>query len=212
MIYNDKFLWLHVPKCAGTKVERIFKQYLSGDETVRQDLISHKLLNEGSTKIFNWHDSILDRATASPGFRLDGRVVVSSFRRLPTWLISRYNYEVKRSPDLPHNPEFLLEGKFLERSGRLNHADAVINKYLPNPLLLYAKVRFLRVENFKDDFVGIFGDYMDLSGLDTNALEEKENESVTNFIPDQIRNEILHTDIAYKHCPKWRRMEKMAYK
>ena len=137
MIYSDNFLWLHFPKCAGTKIEHLFSKYYSHDRGIYQDIVDPSLHPDAS-----WHDSIADREARDQAFSLGERIVICSFRRLPTWLQSRYSFEHGRSPQLDHRPELLLEGKFLEPNGVVNHADLYAKKYLPEGILYSGKVRF----------------------------------------------------------------------
>src|SRR5215211_1142207 len=116
MIYADDFVWLHFPKCAGTKIERLFKTYYSSDKRIFQDTVDPKIDPQAT-----WHDSVSDREKRNPHFTLGKRIIICSFRRLPSWLESRYSFEVQRSPELNHRPELLLEGKFLEHGGYQNH-------------------------------------------------------------------------------------------
>ena len=118
MIYNDDFVWLHFPKCAGTKIEKIFERYFTDVPGLHQDVVNVEI-----DPTVSWHDNIEQRMERDSHFQLRGRAIVCCIRTLPSWLISRYNFEVDRSPELDHKPELLLEGKFLEQSGNLSHAD-----------------------------------------------------------------------------------------
>lgn len=206
MIYSQKFVWLHFPKCAGSKIEQLFKTYFSRQEDVFQDVIETE---KDST--FSWHDSVADREARDPAFRLGDRMVICPFRKLPFWLESRYNFEAQRTPHLPHRPEWLLEGKFLEANGMENHADIYIQKYLPAPILNSSKLRFLRTEFFEHDFKSIFNDFLDLS-----RIPDWEYKSLVNFseksLPAQIKRTLFEDQKAvYEKCPAWRRVEEMAY-
>lgn len=205
MIYTDEFVWLHFPKCAGTKIEQLFKDYFSDHPGLTQDPVGVRL-----DPTIAWHDSVAEREARNPAFELGGRVVVCSIRRLPSWLVSRYSFEVKRNPDLPHSPERLLEGHFLEANGFENHADYYITKYLPDPLLDSGRVRFLRTENFEEDFKAIFGDYLDLSRIPDSEYAKSVNQS-KKALPDEIRQRLLDGHSIYDHCPRWKRVEEMAY-
>ena len=160
MVYNENFIWLHFPKCAGVKIEGLFRKYLFAEPGLFQDTIDPQMDPAAS-----WHDSIAGREARNPAFILGGRTVISSIRRLPSWLESRYNFEYERSPQLPHDPELILEGKFLEMTGGVNHADNYIEKYLPQSLLSTGRVRFLRLEYFETDFIELFSRYLDVSAI-----------------------------------------------
>src|SRR5436190_17091988 len=106
MIYHQKFVWLHFPKCAGSKIEQLFGTYFSNEKSLVQDVIKPE-----SDFTVSWHDAVSDREARDPTFKLGERFVICSFRKLPYWLESRYNFEAQRNPHLPHRPELLPEGK-----------------------------------------------------------------------------------------------------
>ena len=103
MIYSNNFVWLHFPKCAGTKIENLFRTYYSHDKGIHQDIVETRI-----DPLATWHDTIESREKRDPGFILGDRTIICSFRRLPAWLESRYSYEVRRSPQLDHRPKLLL--------------------------------------------------------------------------------------------------------
>ena len=205
MIYNDEFVWLHFPKCAGSKIESLFREYFFEDKGIVQDIID---ITDTS---FVWHDSISQREKRDPKFSLDERTVICSIRNLPSWLESRYSFEFKRNPDLPHNPEMLLEGTFLEATGSKSHADLYAKKYIPEKLLNTGKIRFLRNEYFESDFKSIFGDYLDISIIPDGEYQEKVNAS-KRVIPEDIREKLYDNNRSvYDKCPYWQSVEKVAY-
>ena len=206
MIYSKDFVWLHFPKCAGTKVAQIFRKYFASDTTIIQDPTDIVIDPENC-----WHDSISMRTERDSSFQLGDRAVICSFRRLPSWLISRYSYEVNRSPTLDHKPELLLEGKFLEKSGMLNSADFYCQKYLPPEILNSSRVRFLRTECFEHDFKEIFGQFFDVSQIPKFVFDERVNstpETVTWKVKWKLR---LMSKMLYEHCPYWKEIEQLAY-
>ena len=206
MIYNEKFVWLHFPKCAGTKIEHLFAEYFSNQAGLFQD---HFTIDKDPS--VSWHDSIADRKKRDHSFEPGSRIIVCSFRRLANWLESRYNFEYLRSPKLPHRPEQLLEGRFLESTGYNNHADYYVKKYLPEEVLGTGRVRFLRTEFFESDFKSIFGDYMDISIIPDEKFKKKVNVSKT-CLPDDIREQLyVKSRNIYEACPYWQRVEALAY-
>jgi len=206
MIYNDKFVWLHFPKCAGTKIENLFKEYLSQQEGVFQDPVGINL-----DPTVAWHDSIAEREARDPDFSLGDRTVICSIRKLPGWLVSRYNFEFKRTPDLPHQPERLLDGKFLEATGYENHADYYIERYLPKTLLKSGKIRFLRTEFFEEDFKSIFGEFLDISTIPDTEYQKSANKSESH-VPALIKEEMnSKLKSIYQKSPQWKIVDAMAY-
>jgi hypothetical protein len=206
VIYSDTFVWLHFPKCAGTKIERLFEKYYSDGNGIVQDLIGIK--NNPSV---SWHDSVHQRESRDPKFLLEDRVVICSLRKLPSWLESRYSFEYERCPQLDHRPERLLEGKFLEQDGIENHADLYAMSYLPRSILESGKVRFIRLEYFESDFKSVFGDYVDVSIIPNSEFNKKVNFS-KNCLPPDFRKRLYgNQQVLYEKCPYWKMVEDIAY-
>jgi hypothetical protein len=197
---------MHFPKCGGTAIESIFKKYFSSRDEIYQDPIS-----PDTDKQSTWHDSIEDRENRDSSFRLENRVVVCSIRKLPSWLESRYSFEIERSPELKHDPELLLQGRFLESNGYLNHADYYAEKYLPDRLFSKAKVFFIRLEYFEKDFIEVFGRFVDVSIIPVNELSFKVN-STKSRLPEGFLSKINRRQTSvYDHCPYWKKIETIAY-
>jgi hypothetical protein len=206
MIYNDKFVWLHFPKCAGTKIERLFLRYFSDQNGLHQDHFT-----PDKDPSVSWHDSIAEREARDPSFVLGDRVIVCSFRRLPGWLESRYNFEYNRSPDLSHEPEKLLEGRFLEADGNLSHADYYVHRYLPDEILASNRLRFLRMEFFETDFKAVFGKFLNVSLIPASTFYRKTNVS-RKCLPRAVEKLLyLNPERIYSHCPYWQKVESLAY-
>ncbi len=207
MIYSEDFVWLHFPKCAGTKIEHLFKTYYSNNKRITQDTVDPQ-----ANPQITWHDSIADREKRDRNFLLGNRVVVCSFRKLPTWLESRYSFEVHRNPEFNHQPALLLEGKFLEQNGRENHADFYAKKYVPDHLLTSSRLRFVRTEHFESDFKRIFGEFLDVNIIPNWEFNRRINTS-QSAVPDTIRNQLLNQQQeVYEKCPYWKKVEDVAYR
>lgn len=158
MIYSNDFVWLHFPKCEGTKIENLFRKYYASDQKIVQDQVY-----PGIDPFATWHDTIAAREKRNSDFVLGNRTIICSFRRLPAWLETRYSFEIQRSPELDYRPELLLQGKFLERGGYLNHADYHVKQYMPELILRSEKLRFIRTEFFELDFKRVFGEFLDVT-------------------------------------------------
>ncbi len=207
MIYNENFVWLHFPKCAGNTIENLFRMYFGNDSTIFQDAI-----DQNSGTIPKWHDSIAKREAEDKTFSLGDRIVVCSFRQLPSWLISRYNYEVERNPGLPHRAESLIEGRFYEQSGFENHADYYARWYLPENILEHNDVRWIRTEFFEMDFKAAFADLIDLSRIPSDAYRMRSNVSISR-VPQRVRDVLFAGDRSvYAKCPYWSSLEDFAYR
>jgi hypothetical protein len=206
MIYTKDFVWLHFPKCAGTRIENLFKIYYSSDHRIFQDIVDPKKDPQGT-----WHDSISDREKRNPDFSVGSRIIICSFRRLPTWLVSRYNFEFQRSPQLRHRPELLLEGKFLEVGGYQNHADFYVKYYVPEAILRSDKIRFIRTEYFESDFKRVFGEFVDVRIIPDWEFRKRENTS-ESVVPEKVRKKLFQNQQElYEKCPYWKAVEDIAY-
>ena len=207
MIIGKEFVWLHFPKCAGTKIEKIFETYFSDRNDLHLDPVG--LANDPTV---GWHDSIEERERKDPNFKLGDRDVVVSVRRLPSWLVSRYCFEVNRSPDLMHDASSLLKGQFLEANGYLNHADYYMSKYIPKEILEGRKnnIIFLRTEFFEEDFKSIFSKYLNVSAIPDDVFSTRVNVSEDCLPSDFIRQ--LHSHDFSQIAPYWSKIESMAYK
>ena len=205
MIYGKNFVWLHFPKCAGNKTEKLFKKYYSDDAAIHQDPFDLKF-----DPTISWHDSIDDRIKKSADTSFKGRLLIVPFRRLPNWLVSRYNFEKKRSPQFQHDPSKLIEGRFLESGGFENHADAYIKRYLPEHILSEYKVKFIRVEYFEDDFKSIFGELIDLGKIPEAEFKSRTNTS-SGISVEEVFSDESKIEQAYLKCPKWKKIEEIAY-
>lgn len=206
MIYDDNFVWLHFPKCAGSKIEQLFKKYYADDKSIHQDNVGLKL-----DPTIAWHDTISNRETRDPNFKLGSRDILICFRRLPAWLESKYNFEYARDTSIKRNFEMILEGKFPESTGNFNHADTYIRKWMPDSIIHSQKLRFIRTENFKSDFIRIFGDYIDISKIPDEEFEQYENTSV-KLVPEKVHEQLITSkNLIYEKCPKWRAVERLVY-
>lgn len=158
-----------------------------------------------------WHDTIEARCRRNPDFTLGDRIVVTPFRRLIAWLASRYVFEMKRSPHLPHDPKLLLKGNFLEANGMLNHADTYAQSYIPRHIVDRGRLRFIRTEFFPDDFFAAFHDLIDTSVFRPEDLKSRSNESKRQLILETTEYLKANEALIYDSCPYWASVEKIAY-
>lgn len=208
MIYNNDFVWLHFPKCAGTKTERIFARYFSSRDDIHQDIVNPALDPKAS-----WHHSLAERERHDKSFVTGDRLVICAIRRLPAWLESRYNFEVARSPQLNHQPERLLTGHFLHANGSEGHADNVARRYLPDALLVSPRLVFIRTETFEADFRRVFAPFVDVNCIPPEEFAQREN-AAPNVLPAEFRAHLRAPEslaVLYGACPLWARVEALAY-
>jgi len=206
MIWNDEFVWLHVPKCGGSLIETIFKTRYSGRPSIHQDLVDIDV-----DRKFSWHDSIDDRERRDPTFRAGQRTVVVSIRRLPSWLTSVYNYTRMVTPHLEQVPERLLLGRYLRHDGVELSADDLINYYIPSRLRESNRLQFVRLEYLEMDFRVVFGQFIDVSCVPSSDFARKVNASPSH-LSGAIRDRLLEaTRELYRLCPAWATIEQIAY-
>jgi hypothetical protein len=157
------------------------------------------------------HESVADQEGRSFLFQLGERTIICSFRRLPSWLKSRYSFEYQRSPHLPHIPERLLEDRCLETDGTLSHAEYYVHKYLPDDILTSNPVRFLRTEYFETDFKTIFGEFLNIFHISDSKFSRKVNVS-QKYLPRIIKKKLYKSpEQIYSHCPSWQKIKALTY-
>lgn len=217
MIHSETFVWLHFPKTAGTAVEKIFDTYFSHARSIHRDRVTGftwgsrlGILSRLGVNRWDWHDSLASRQQQQPQFRWDGKVVISGLRRLPEWLYSRHTYSIQCSPSLAHRQENLLEGRFFERTGILNHADNYANYYLPPGVLDSGLVRIIRCEHFREDFLEAFRDLIPCDRIPENAFSTIYNRT---HVRDDRAWDIIqsHRERLYAACPYWAQLEARFY-
>lgn len=149
MIVAERWIWLHMPKCAGTATERLLQGVFAADPTVRFDPV-------GPAHPVNWHESLAERRARLPGFTAGGRAVFANIRRLPLWLLSRVHFEVQRygAPAVVGR-EVLCSGRFrpVPRGvpKPLRRADDELARYAGEV------TRWLRTEHLAADVGAAFG-------------------------------------------------------
>lgn len=196
MIIGKNFLWLHFPKCAGTETNRVLKKYFSSNPEIHFDKIDHANVI--------WHQNVEEREREI-GLSIRNKTVICNFRRLPSWIISRIQFEKKRSGFTPTKDDY-IRGEFYERKGSKNHADWYVKKY--------TSVRvnsWIRAEYITEDFKKAFSQFLDLSKIDlTTEFSKKSN--ANDYIKD-MSHWFTQDDlnILYAHCPLWANLELSLY-
>lgn len=135
MIVGKDFIWLHFPKCAGTSMEKALHA-LAPD--ARFDPIDPKNVI--------WHETIPQRMARDKRFEVGGRRIISGFRRLPHWVLSRVYFEAFRPPHHTVTREMLVRGQVFERSGDIRSADSYFTRFNTPPV-----THWIRVENVEED-------------------------------------------------------------
>lgn len=197
MIQHPAFVFLHFPKTAGMKIDAVFRDYLLDVPGLAMDPID-------TTGRPRWHDSIQDR-----GVILRGHTVVTGFRRLPAWLVSRVSFETQRS-GIPWDRALLQGAQFLEADGEtIGHADLYARHWLPEELLGAHRVQFIRSEHFAADFRRVFGQWLPVERVPPAVLEARSNTSDRDG--ELVRAVYDGQEQIYGACPHWRALESIAY-
>lgn len=196
MIIGPDFVWLHIPKCGGTSIERTLRSSYKDRRDVTFDR-KHPTARDARGKAI-WHHTIKDRHLHDPEFDLTGRKIVAVIRRLPSWLLSRVHYESNRTGVVPTREQFIT-GRFLERSGFVNAAESMIKRYNTPPV-----DEWIRVEHMTDDMVRIFGiDPSEMLHVNEGKIDYVRSLSFW-FTEDELRG-------LYEANPTWAELEKKAY-
>jgi hypothetical protein len=140
MIVGKDFVWLHFPKCAGTSMEKALHVLMPGatfDPIDPNNVI--------------WHDSITRRKERDPRFEVGNRRIISAFRRLPHWVLSRVHFEAFRPPHHTVTRDMFVRGEVFERNGDRRTADDYFQQFNTPPV-----THWIRVEKVEDDMATAF--------------------------------------------------------
>lgn len=200
MIVGRSFVWMHFPKTGGHTVAEAIRAAADG----REDLVFDTPGVDGH----RWHDSIVERRRTERGFDPKGKVVVSGFRRLPWWILSRVHYEASRPPHRCATRQMLCRGDYYEQDGSVNHADAHVERLGSHPV-----DRWVRLEHLAEDFVEQFEG---LLGPRVRAVAHKLKKVVNPTTLDYVKAlEFYFTaeELAglYAANPNWAAMEVRVY-
>ncbi len=192
LIIAKDWVWLHFPKCAGTKTEHLLMENFSGLDDIHFDPINQKNVI--------WHHGIQERETYDPDFSLGDRKVICAIRRLPDWLLSRVHFEAARPPHRIPTREMFAAGRFYEITGFNNSADAVVRKF-SRPRVDH----WLRAEHLAKDLQAFFGpDFrVDDRKLNSNRFSYIRDWNFW-FTPDELQR-------LYAENPVWAAIEEKLY-
>ena len=196
MIIGPEFAWLHFPKCAGTFTERLIRSIDDGTNGIKYDPI-----DPGNVI---WHQNINERENLT-GNRLREKRIISNFRRLPFWVISRIQFEKNRS-GFEVSRDLYRMGCFLERTGSINLADRYLQKY-GIPLVNH----WIRVEHLKEDFSQVFSKFL---SYDFNRYESFFDRKINaSGWEGGVKDWFDYEDLValYSSNPNWARLENRLY-
>ena len=204
MIIAPDWIWVHVPKCAGTMTEEILQTVYSADPTVMFDPV-------GPGLPVIWHQTLARRAEDDPIFAPGTRRVIGNFRRLPAWILSRVHFEIDRSgPAAGVTRKQLALGRF--RTGaaargaspqsRISSADQALRGYA-------AEVTdWVRTEHLDLDLQRVFG----WKSPPPRPVDEKANSNRIPYVRD-LAFWFTARDLArmYEANPLWAEVEQRVY-
>ena len=195
MIYNDNFVWLHLPKTGGTTVHNVFKDM--GIPGLHVDN------NNSKTK----HDSLHQRERT--GWKAGKRKPFITIRRLEDWLISDWMHKKTWMGlnDLPIEP--VQSGLFysLRLGGTWVAADWWIQYFQIDD-----SFTFLRLEHLEDDINEKLLHYVTDK---TEALQIKAHDNKNqnrNRITKSHQIDPINLDRIKITNPKWASIEAILYK
>ena len=231
MIVGNDWIWLHVPKCAGSATEKVLRQLYSKDPTFKFDEINppgrtppqvkkprmafasrDAATSERGVGRHNpviWHQSIAQRRELDSSFDAGSRRVFGNIRRLPSWFLSRVHFEVQRSDaGGVVTRGMLVRGKYRNRPvkgqklGRPVKADATIGKFASEV------TDWIRSENLIDDLSALIG----VDAARVPLAKSQVNRGRIDYIRDLnfwfCQEEI---DLMYAENPIWADLEKRVY-
>ncbi len=203
MIVGPGFIWLHVPKCAGSTVELTLRHLAAGRDDVRCDPV----FTTNDLSQVNWHQNIRQRRDRDGGPAVAGREIIANFRRLPDWILSRAHFASKLRPATVPTRQMLTAGRFYEADGSVKSADEELALYMEEPVS-----RWIRAEHLIEDFERAFGAHFDLSvGAHREDLSTRLN-AASNYIKD-IKFHFTGRELErlYLLNPAWAALETKLY-
>ena len=200
MIVGPDFIWLHFPKCAGHAVESALRRGLRG----RRDVVFDRRWPHHHP---GWHESVADREQHVDGFARHDRTVISGFRRLPHWMLSRVHFEAARPPHHVPTRDMLRRGEFLHQNGKIGVADHQARHFAGSV------DRWIRTEHLAEDFERHFSDILGARAkLAMSRVNKVVNAAPLNYIkalefhftPDDL-------ETLYAANPVWANIERELY-
>lgn len=203
MIVAPDWIWLHVPKCAGSATERLLRGVCGSNPAVQFDKID-------PTGEVIWHQTIAKRQKAQPSFDPGTRRVIANIRRLPEWILSRVHFEVQRAgPAGVVRRAELVQGRFRNnpkadavKPPKAHFADSMIGQFLPEV------TDWVRSENLVAGLAQVIG--FDPAAVNTSG--GRVNEGRIAYIRDVAfwftQAEI---DRMYAANPLWAGLEQRVY-
>lgn len=198
LIYNQNFIWLHLPRTGGTATASWMREFR---ETLNLAIVVDS--DTESTK----HDNLLTRSLRKPnelGFLLEQKniPICINFKRLPDWLRSNYLFIRNLGFDVP--AERYRAGEFFSlRMGDWCPADWWINYFE------FEKItHIMRCDRLEYDWRTFV---RQLTGIEPPQTHFKQLNMVGN--PSELSTEWRQCDwrSAYRRNPAWTKIEKSVF-
>ncbi|MBN8994957.1 MAG: hypothetical protein J0H63_09350 [Rhizobiales bacterium] len=148
MIIGPDFVWLHLPKAAGTETEAVLRGAAGNDKRIAFDPIDLDNVI--------WHHSIRERMDYDPRFRPAGRRILCNLRRLPFWVISWTEFCYRLFPHNKPTREMFVAGRLFEWDGSISVPDDYARKYNTPEVDTWIRSEFL-AKDLAREFAGWFG-------------------------------------------------------
>lgn len=200
MIVGREFVWTHFPKTGGHAVEAAIRAAARG----REDIVFDR---RGADE-HRWHDSVTERAEKERSFDPAGRIVLSGFRRLPWWILSRVHFEAARPPHRMATREMICRGAFFEQDGRISTADAVVARLDRHRIDGWVRLEHL-AEDFVDRFEGLLGPRVRFAA---HKLKKIVNPTTLDYVKE-LSFHFTPAELAglYAANPQWAAREREVY-
>jgi hypothetical protein len=197
VIIGPDFIWMHLPKAAGTETEAVLRAAFGAREDISFDpIVLDNVI---------WHHTIAQRAAYDPEFSVGERRVICNFRRLPSWLLSWTHFLHKLHPEHKATRAMLMDGRVWEWDGRISSADDYVRLYDAYPVDAW-----IRQEHLLDDIERVFQRWLP-SGIDLGPLLTQRNALQTNGLGLQFYFTGTELECLYDRNPLWAALEKRVY-
>ena len=201
MIQGSDFIWQHLPKCAGHTVEMALRAGLLGRRDINFD--------PRFPEYIGWHDGLRSRAWRDPAFNPDGKTVISGFRRLPHWILSRVHYEASRPPYRCATRDMVRRGAYFEQTGEVFTADSLLQHYVfPEHTQQWIRVEHM-LEDFRSVFSSVIGARMPAAEW---QLRQVRNQTQIRYL-EAVEFHFTQEDLValYDANPLWASLERELY-
>jgi hypothetical protein len=190
MVIGERFAWGHLQKTGGDATWELFR--LFGDLVVFADPRNTEAK----------HASFAERAD-----QVDGKLLVSNIRRLPSWTLSWAQHRARLSKRPDGSPVPMNSPRQMVEVPRADVRLAMLTGEGRYPV-----ERWLRMEHLADDFAAFLSELREVTPDDrariagfarVNALEY-DHEVANWFTPDHVRR-------LYENNPLWASVEREVY-